>query len=77
MHELTINGLNNEQTALLDYMWSLTSEDEFDDWYFDLDDATRQQVDLMQLLLVHAYMDNKVGDLSLANTAIDKIQKLK
>jgi hypothetical protein len=77
MTEITINGLNNEQTALLDYMWSLTSEDDFDDWYMELDDDTRQQVDLMQLLLVHAYMDDKVGDLALANTAIDKIQNLK
>lgn len=76
MTELTINGLNDEQTALLDYMWSLTSEDEFDDWYMQLDDITRQQVDLMQLLLIHAYMDNKVDDLSLANTAINKIQNL-
>jgi hypothetical protein len=77
MTEITINGLTNEQTALLDYMWSLTSEDDFDDWYMELDDDTRQQVDLMQLLLVHAYMDDKVGDLALANTAIDKIQNLK
>jgi len=77
MSEITIDGLNKDQTALLDYMWSLETKDDFDDWYMELDDATRQQADLMQLLLIHAYTDKNVDDLTLANTAIDKIQNLK
>jgi|TARA_R110000782_G_scaffold13413_3_gene39547 hypothetical protein len=76
MNEFTIDGLTKEQTKLLDRMWSLHSEEEFDDWYAELDPFTCQQVDLMELLVLHAYMDDKVTDLTLANQAINKIKNL-
>ncbi len=71
---ITIDGINDEQAILLDHMWSLKTEDEFDLWYSSLDLHTQQQADLMQWLLILAYQDDKVDNLDLANQAIDKVK---
>jgi hypothetical protein len=71
---ITIDGINDEQAILLDHMWSLKTEDEFDLWYTSLDLHTQQQADLMQWLLILAYQDDKVDNLDLANQAINKVK---
>jgi hypothetical protein len=71
---ITIDGINDEQAILLDLMWSIKTEDEFDLWYSSLDLHTQQQADLMQWLLILAYQDDKVDNLDLANQAIDKVK---
>ena len=71
---ITIDGISDEQAILLDHMWSLKTEDEFDLWYASLDLHTQQQADLMQWLLILAYQDDKVDNLDLANQAIDKVK---
>ena len=71
---ITIDGINDEQAILLDLMWSIKTEDEFESWYSSLDLHTQQQADLMQWLLILAYQDDKVDNLDLANQAIDKVK---
>ena len=71
---ITIDGISDEQAILLDHMWSIKTEDEFDLWYASLDLHTQQQADLMQWLLILAYQDDKVDNLELANQAIDKVK---
>lgn len=71
---ITIDGINDQQAILLDHMWSLKTEDEFESWYASLDLHTQQQADLMQWLLILAYQDDKVDNLDLANQAIDKVK---
>ena len=71
---ITIDGINDEQAILLDLMWSIKTEDEFDLWYTSLDLHTQQQADLMQWLLILAYQDDKVDNLDLANQAINKVK---
>jgi hypothetical protein len=69
----TITGLNMYQKDLLDHMWSLKTEKEFDAWYHMLDDYDRQQADLMQWMLIYAHHD-RVTDLSQARVVIDQIR---
>lgn len=69
----TITGLTLYQKDLLDHMWSLKTEKEFDAWYHRLDDSDRQQADLMQWMLIYAQYDH-VTDLSRARGIIDQIR---
>jgi hypothetical protein len=54
-------------------MWSLKTEEEFDTWYYQLDDSDRQQADLMQWMLIYAELD-RVTDLAPARAVINAIR---
>lgn len=71
---ITITGLTLYQKDLLDHMWSIKTEEEFDTWYYQLDDSDRQQADLMQWMLIYAELD-RVTDLRPARAAINAIRK--
>lgn len=69
----TITGLTLYQKDLLDHMWSLKTQKEFDAWYDMLDDHDRQQADLMQWMLIYEHYD-RVTDLGQARKIIDQIR---
>lgn len=61
-NKLSIDGLTKYQVKMLDKMWSLQSEEEFNDWYFTLNEKDTEIVDQLKVILMYALMDKMIDD---------------
>jgi len=63
---IQIEELTNEQFNMLDHMWSIESQEDFNEWYDGLNTAGRQQADILKYLLtmeiVEEMITNKDAD---------------
>ena len=74
MREITINGLTPDQVELLDTMWEIDSFEDFEEWRAALDSFTKQQVDLLQNLVILENMEELLTDTNDADAVIARIQ---
>ena len=74
--ELRIDGLNEEQSRLLDCIWAIEDKEEFVSWFCTLSYRTMQEVEsLLELIRLEAmerYLD--MDSLSTARAYIDNIR---
>ena len=45
---------------MLDQIWSFTSQDEYLDWYSELDESDRQQALVLMRLMAYEVLEHKV-----------------
>lgn len=57
---IRIENLNAEQHQMLDQIWSFTSQDEYLDWYSELDESDRQQALVLMRLMAYEVLEHKV-----------------
>lgn len=50
--QITITGLNEKQVTMLDIIWGLESQEDFDDWVFTLENDERELAEQMYWLLL-------------------------
>ena len=55
---MRIEGLNEEQVEMLDFMWSLDSMEEFEEWKSGLDRRERLLADTLQRMVLMAALDD-------------------
>lgn len=72
---ITISGITKHQAAILDKMWNLDSEEEFNLWYDSLSDKTRKEVISLREMLVLAEIDEHVEELKDTRVALEMIKK--
>jgi hypothetical protein len=74
--ELRIDGLTVEQCRLLDCIWAIQDQEEFESWYCTLQYRTMQEVEslleLIRLEMMERYLD--MDSLSTARAYIDNIR---
>ena len=74
--ELRIDGLNEEQSRLLDCIWAIEDKEEFVSWFCTLSYRTMQEVEslleLVRLEAMERYLD--MDSLSTARAYIDNIR---
>ena len=57
---MRIDGLNEEQVEMLDFMWTLDSMEEFEEWKAGLDRRERLMADSLQKMVLLAALDNEL-----------------
>jgi len=57
---IRIENLNAEQHQMLDRIWSFASQDEYLDWYAELDEHDRQQALVLMRLMAYEVLEHKV-----------------
>lgn len=55
--EIRIDGLTEKQVKMLDAMWSVGSQEDFDEWFDNLSYEETQMANQLKELLVFAVMD--------------------
>jgi hypothetical protein len=55
---MQIQGLTEEQVEMLDFMWSLDSMEEFEEWKATLDRRERLLADTLQRMVLMAALDD-------------------
>ncbi len=55
---MQIQGLTEEQVEMLDFMWSLDSMEEFEEWKATLDRRERLMADTLQRMVLMAALDD-------------------
>jgi hypothetical protein len=55
---MQIQGLTEEQVEMLDFMWSLDSMEEFEEWKSGLDRRERLMADTLQRMVLMAALDD-------------------
>jgi hypothetical protein len=55
---MQIQGLTEEQVEMLDFMWSLDSMEEFEEWKATLDRRERLMADSLQKMVLMAALDD-------------------
>ena len=55
---MQIQGLTEEQVEMLDFMWSLDSMEEFEEWKSGLDRRERLMADSLQKMVLMAALDD-------------------
>ena len=55
---MQIQGLTEEQVEMLDFMWSLDSMEEFEEWKTTLDRRERLMADSLQKMVLLAALDD-------------------
>jgi len=58
---IRIENLNAEQHQMLDQIWSFSSQDEYMDWYAELDESDRMQALVLMRLMAYEVLEHKVG----------------
>jgi hypothetical protein len=58
---ILIENLSPAQYQMLDLIWSFTSEDEYLEWYENLDDPDRQQAITLMRLVAYEVLERKVN----------------
>jgi hypothetical protein len=58
---MRIEGLNEEQVEMLDFMWSLDSMEEFEEWKSGLDRRERLLADTLQRMVLMAALDDALA----------------
>jgi endo-beta-N-acetylglucosaminidase D len=59
---IRIENLNAEQHQMLDRIWSFTSQDEYLDWYAELDEDDRMQALVLMRLMAYEVLERRVGE---------------
>ena len=57
---IRIENLSQEQYQMLDMIWSFASQDEYLDWYSELDEPDRQQALVLMRLMAYEVLEHKV-----------------
>ena len=57
---IRIEHLSQEQYQMLDMIWSFASQDEYLEWYSELDEADRQQALVLMRLMAYEVLEHKV-----------------
>jgi hypothetical protein len=57
---IRIENLSAEQHQMLDQIWSFASQDEYLEWYGELDEADRQQALVLMRLMAYEVLEHKV-----------------
>ena len=58
---IRIDNLNAEQSAMLDQLWNFASQDEYLEWYENLEDTDRQQAFTLMRLLSYEVLERKIN----------------
>jgi hypothetical protein len=61
---IRIENLSAEQYQMLDMIWSFASQDEYLDWYGELDEADRMQAMVLMRLMAYEVLERRVGEFS-------------
>ena len=69
-----LTNLTEDQCAMLDVMWALDSEDDYLDWYAQLNKQEQLTADLLQRLVILETMDQVLEDCSEAQQVLKKFQ---
>jgi hypothetical protein len=59
---IRIENLTAEQHQMLDQIWSFSSQDEYLDWYGELDESDRLQAMLLMRLMAYEVLERRVGE---------------
>lgn len=59
---ISIDGLNNKQIALLNFIWSCSGEDQFLSWFASLTTMDQKTVESLLQLLNYEVMDHEFLD---------------
>ena len=57
---IRIENLTAEQYAMLDQLWNFTSQDQYLEWYENLEDPDRQQAITLMRLLSYEVLEHKI-----------------
>jgi hypothetical protein len=57
---IRIDNLTVKQSAMLDQLWNFASEDEYLEWYENLEHTDRQQAITLMRLLAYEVLEHKV-----------------
>jgi len=57
---IRIEHLSQEQYQMLDLIWSFNSQDEYLEWYSELDEPDRQQALVLMRLMAYEVLEHKV-----------------
>ena len=57
---IRIEHLSQEQYQMLDLIWSFNSQDEYLEWYSELDESDRQQALVLMRLMAYEVLEHKV-----------------
>lgn len=70
---IQIDGLKEYQVKLLDLMWSINSDEEYENFKSSLSEDMMNEVDTLEQLLILATIDDEVTDnFDLAKEALSK-----
>ncbi len=70
---IQIDGLKEYQVKLLDLMWSINSDDEYENFKSSLSEDMMNEVDTLEQMLILATIDEEVTDnFDLAKEALSK-----
>ena len=61
---MQIQGLTEEQVEMLDFMWSLDSLEEFEEWKSGLDRREQLLADTLQRMILRATLDDVLEDVT-------------
>ena len=59
---IRIENLSQEQYQMLDLIWSFNSQDEYLDWYGELDESDRQQALVLMRLMAYEVLEHRVNE---------------
>jgi len=59
---IRIENLSQEQYQMLDMIWSFASQDEYLDWYAELDESDRQQAMVLMRLMAYEVLEHRVNE---------------
>ena len=59
---IRIENLTAEQYQMLDMIWSFASQDEYMDWYAELDEPDRMQAMVLMRLMAYEVLERRVGE---------------
>jgi hypothetical protein len=59
---IRIENLSAEQYQMLDMIWSFASQDEYLDWYGELDELDRMQAMVLMRLMAYEVLERRVGE---------------
>ena len=59
---IRIENLSQEQYQMLDLIWSFNSQDEYLDWYGELDESDRMQALVLMRLMAYEVLEHRVGE---------------
>ena len=59
---IRIENLSAEQHQMLDLIWSFNSQDEYLDWYGELDESDRQQALVLMRLMAYEVLEHRVNE---------------
>ena len=59
---IRIENLSAEQYQMLDMIWSFASQDEYLDWYGELDQSDRMQAMVLMRLMAYEVLERRVGE---------------